>query len=102
MKFNRVHVGSIYVYKPVMLDKIDGMTTLKEGDLVQVIKSPRGTPPIGTMGHCYVGHLKSGKFIGMVCVNSLVPASNARCSCLNTRPLIPKNLLKEHRNGFTC
>ncbi len=79
MKINRVRVGSRYVYNPVLLDKIDGRTSLKEGDLVQVITSPHSAPPAGFMGHCYVGHPETGKFIGMVHVNSLkLESSSAR------------------------
>lgn len=71
MKFNRVRVGARYVYEPVMLDVIHSSDTgLEKGNLVKVINLP-GAPPANTMGHCYVGHPKTGEFIGMVCVNSL-------------------------------
>jgi hypothetical protein len=77
MALNRVRIGARYIYDPVLLDVIDGRTGLKKGDLVQVIKSPHGCPPAGTMGHCYVGHPVNGRFIGMVHVNSLTPARKA-------------------------
>lgn len=78
MRNIRVRVGSRYVYNPVLLDAIDAKTGLKKGDLVQVIKSPHGAPPAGTMGHCYVGHPTTAEFIGLVHVNSLKLASKSR------------------------
>lgn len=68
----RVRVNSLYRYNPVLLDRIDGRTSLKTGDIVRVINLP-GCPRANTMGHCYVGDRESGKFIGMVCCNSLEP-----------------------------
>ena len=68
----KVRVNSLYTYNPVLLDMIDGRTGLQKGALVRVIKVP-GCPPANTMGHCYVGDSKTGKFIGMVCTNSLTP-----------------------------
>ena len=72
MAFRKVKVGQIYSYDPVLLDQIDGRTGLSKGDLVKVIKCA-GCPPPGTMGHCHVGSPDTGKFIGLVCVNSLKP-----------------------------
>ena len=73
MKVNRVRVGARYVYEPVLLDVIHGKDTgLEKGNLVKVINLP-GAPPANTMSHCYVGHPKTGEFIGMVHVNSLRP-----------------------------
>lgn len=69
-RFNRVRVNSVYIYEPVMLDRIDGRTGLKAGDKVRVINLP-GCPKANTMGHCYVANPETGKFIGMVCTNSL-------------------------------
>ena len=51
-----------------MLDSCDPKTTLKSGDLVTV-RNLHGCPKANTMGHCYV--YKDGKFMGMVCCNSL-------------------------------
>jgi hypothetical protein len=70
MKTNRVRVNSLYIYSPNMLDKIDGRTSLKDGDVVHVVNLP-GAPKANTMGHCYVAEPLTGKFIGMVHVNSL-------------------------------
>ena len=67
----KVRANQKLVYVPNMLDTIDGLTSLKKGDLVKVI-NVRGCPPANTMGHCYVGHPETGEFIGMVSTNSLV------------------------------
>jgi len=66
----KVRVNQILVYHPNMLDAIDGRTSLKSGDLVKVINMP-GCPKANVMGHCYVGDVATGKFIGMVHTNSL-------------------------------
>lgn len=68
----KVRVGAKYVYDPVLIDITDGRTNLKKGDVVKVINLP-GCPKANTMGHCYVGDAATGKFIGMVCTNSLTP-----------------------------
>jgi hypothetical protein len=67
---NRVRVGSVYVYHPNMLDRIDGRTGLKSGDHVRVVNM-HGCPPANTMGHCHVEEPATGRFIGLVHVNSL-------------------------------
>lgn len=66
----RIRVNKLYKYVPTLLDQIDNRTGLEAGDIVRAIKSPPGCPPNGTMGHCYVGD-RAGKFIGLVCCNSL-------------------------------
>ena len=66
----RVRVNSLYRYNPVLLDRIDGRTPLQVGDIVRVI-NVHGCPSANVMGHCYVGDKTTGKFIGMVCCNSL-------------------------------
>jgi hypothetical protein len=68
----KVRVGSMYVYKPVPLDVFDGRTGLKEGEVVKIVNC-FGCPPANTMGHCFVGDKETGRFIGLVCCNSLVP-----------------------------
>jgi hypothetical protein len=73
----RVRVNSLYVYNPVLLDRIDGRTGLKPGDKVRVI-NVYGCPPANTMGHCYVGDPVTKKFIGMVCCNSLMPTATSK------------------------
>ena len=60
----------VWVYDPVLMDIYDARTDLKPGDKVRVVKLP-GCPPPGTMGMCHVGDPVDGKFIGLVCVNSL-------------------------------
>ena len=67
---NRVKVGRIYWYHPNMLDRCDGRTSLKSGDVVMV-KNMTGCPPANTMGHCHVTDAITGEFIGLVHCNSL-------------------------------
>ena len=71
---NRPRINSTYVYVPVSFDRFNiPFDTLKPGTLVKAIRSPMGCPPAGTMGMIYVGEAETGKFIIMVCCNSLVP-----------------------------
>ena len=70
MATNRVRVNVHYFYKPNLLDLVDGRTDLKDGEEVVVVNL-HGAPKANTMGHCYVGDTLHGKFIGMVCTNSL-------------------------------
>lgn len=79
----KVRVNSLYMYVPCLLDRIDGRTSLKHGDVVRVI-NVYGCPKANTMGHCYVGDAKTGKFIGMVCTSSLIkPFDLSKCTCEN-------------------
>lgn len=70
MKINRVRVNSLYIFHANFLDRVDGRTSLKDGDKVRVVNLP-GAPRANTMGHCYVADPATGKFIGMVHCNSL-------------------------------
>lgn len=70
--FRKVRTGTRYRYDPVPLDVIDARTSLEPGTIVQVIR-PYGCPAPGTMGHCHIGDADTGRFIGLVCVNSLKP-----------------------------
>jgi hypothetical protein len=70
----KVKVNAIYRYNPVLLDRIDGRTNLQEGDLVRVVNLP-GCPRANTMGHCHVADPNTGRFIGLVCCNSLEPVT---------------------------
>ena len=74
MKLNRVRAGSVYEYRPVLLDICDARTNLKPGDLVRVVNL-HGCPRCNTMGHCHVADPVTGQFIGLVCCNSLVKPS---------------------------
>jgi hypothetical protein len=65
----KVRKGSVYVYRPVLLDQFDARTTLKPGDQVRVCH-PMGCPPPNSMGHAHVETL-DGEFVGLVCTNSL-------------------------------
>jgi hypothetical protein len=77
MSSHKVRVNSIYTYDPVLFDIFDGRTGLQKGDTVRVINLP-GCPKANTMGHCYVGDQFTGKFIGMVCTNSLTLVSRRK------------------------
>jgi hypothetical protein len=74
-KFNqedimKVKAGSVYIYHPNLLDRIDGRTNLKSGDAVRVVNL-YGCPKANTMGHCHVEDVDTGAFIGLVHTNSL-------------------------------
>ncbi len=71
-KINKVKVGKVYHYNPVMWDKLDPKTDLKKNDPVVVVNL-RGCPPANTMGHCHVNRI-NGEFAGLVHCNSLTPA----------------------------
>lgn len=68
MKINRVVTGRRYVYHANFLDRVDGRTGLKDGEIVTVVQ-PHGCPRNGTMGHCFVE--QNGSFVGLVHCNSL-------------------------------
>jgi hypothetical protein len=72
----KVTAGRRYLFDPVPLDRFDSRTNLSKGSVVRVVNLP-GAPPANTMGHCYVAEPETGKFIGMVCTNSLVSMSDA-------------------------
>ena len=64
--------GTRKVFHAVGADRFDRRPhTPADGTIVQVIKAPRGCPPNGTMGHCFIGDATTGAFIGLVLVNSL-------------------------------
>jgi hypothetical protein len=74
MASNRVRAGSVYVYNPVPLDRINpphGVQAgiLKPGDRVRVVNLP-GCPRANTMGHAHIQTI-GGVFAGLVCTNSL-------------------------------
>jgi hypothetical protein len=68
----KVKANAIYRYNPVLLDQIDGRTSLQTGDLIRVVNLP-GCPKANTMGHCHVADPTTDSFIGLVCCNSLEP-----------------------------
>lgn len=70
MPNKKVHKGQLLYYFPTMMDRIDPKTDLKEGEKVRVIH-PNGCPSPNTMGHCHVERVSTGKFVGLVCTNSL-------------------------------
>lgn len=65
-----VHVQSVYVYNPVMIDIIDCRNTAMIGEVVRVINLPNA-PKANSMKHCYIQSL-NGDYRGMVHVDSLV------------------------------
>lgn len=69
----RVKVGKVYLFKPVLLDRIHdaGAINLPEDTKVRVVNLP-SAPKCNTMGQCHIEHL-DGTFIGMVSTNSLIP-----------------------------
>ncbi len=69
MTNQKVKVNKIYLYQPVLLDRIHPPQNVKEGDQVRVVNL-QGCPRANTMGHCHVDHL-DGTFAGLVCTNSL-------------------------------
>lgn len=70
MTTQRVRVGQVFAWKPVLLDKLDArLAGIEEGLFLKVINL-RGCPPANTMGHCYVETM-TGDFIGLVHCNSL-------------------------------
>jgi len=78
MSNRRVRVNSIYSYSPVLFDVLNPpVNGLGEGAIVRVI-NVHGAPKANTMGMCYVGSVSAGKFIGMVCTNSLAPVPSKR------------------------
>ena len=66
----KVRANACYIYRPCILDMIDGRTALTTGMRVRV-KNLRGCPPCNTMGHAHVVHPETGEFIGLVCTASL-------------------------------
>jgi hypothetical protein len=65
----KVRVNEHYIYKPNLLDIVDGRTDLKDGEEVVVVNLP-SAPKANTMGHCHVNRL-DGSFAGLVHCNSL-------------------------------
>jgi len=68
--------GTVCRYEPALLDRIDGRTGLRSGDIVRVCQ-PYGCPKPGTMGHAHVETV-DGEFIGLVQCASLIPVRKER------------------------
>ena len=66
----KVRANACYVYRPSMIDLIDGRTKLTAGMRVRV-KNLRGCPKANVMGHAHVVHPETGVLIGLVCTASL-------------------------------
>ena len=67
----KVRANACYIYRPCMLDVIDGRTALATGSKVRVKNLP-GCPRCNVMGHAHIVHPETGEFIGLVCTASLV------------------------------
>lgn len=75
-KINRVRVGKVYEYRPVMWDVLypTSNNNLENGDAVKVVNLS-SAPPANTAGHCYVVNLSQDLSEGqaiLVHCNSLV------------------------------
>lgn len=66
----KVRANACYVYRPCVLDLIDGRTNLTAEMQVRV-KNLRGCPKANVMGHAHVVHAETGELIGLVCTASL-------------------------------
>lgn len=62
---------TVYVFDPVGLDLYDPKPFHPAKGARVVKTQPRGCPKNGTMGFCYVADAESGKFYGLVLLNSL-------------------------------
>ena len=66
----KVRAKTVYVFRPCVLDVIDGRTSLTTGTRVRVMNL-RGCPKANVMGHAHVVHPETGEFLGLVCTASL-------------------------------
>ena len=91
-----VKAGKTYLFQAAGMDRFDRRaSTPEDGSLVKAIKSPRGTPPMGTMGHCYVADMND-RFIGLVLCSSLKPVNVKRAPSGNWYKL---GAVKRKRRG---
>lgn len=68
---------SKFIYEPVGMDAWDRPHGLEPGAVLAKLPPPRGCPNPRGMGHVYVGCGRTGRFIGLVLLNSLRPATKA-------------------------
>lgn len=61
----------VYTFEPVGMDVFDRSANQPERGTRVVKTQPHGCPRNGTMGHCYVEDAETGKFYGLVLMNSL-------------------------------
>ena len=66
-----------FVFSPVGLDIFDRRPNQPKAGTVVVKCQPAGAPKNGTMGHCFVEDAETGKFYGLVLLNSLKEVSDA-------------------------
>lgn len=64
----------VYEFRPVGADVFDRRPHQPAPGTRVVKTQPAGCPRNGTMGHCYVADATTGRFYGLVLVNSLVVA----------------------------
>lgn len=67
----------VYEFHPVGLDAWEKRPHLPPPGTLVVKTTVRGGPKNGTMGHCFIAHADTGRFIGLCLVNSLRPAPKA-------------------------
>lgn len=79
-------VGVVRTLVPVMMDACDARVSPWSGRPVRVVQ-PYGCPKNGTMGMCYVEDVETGRFIGLVCCNSLRKDPVNLTPPLHKRPL---------------
>lgn len=70
----RVTAGRTYLFHPVIMDVCDPPVGRPTAGQAVTVKNLPGCPKANTMGHCHIVDAGTGKFLGLVHVNSLVPA----------------------------
>lgn len=66
-----------YVFNAVGMDRFDHRPHTPQDGTIVVKTQPAGCPRNGTMGHCYIAHADTGRFIGLVLENSLTEVNHA-------------------------
>jgi hypothetical protein len=66
--------AKVYTFKAVGFDSFAPHAGTPMNGTRVVKTQPKGCPKNGTMGHCYVADADSGRFLGLVLLNSLSPA----------------------------
>lgn len=74
---SKVRVGARYIFVPNVMDlAMPEHYRATRGQVVKVVRM-RGAPPPGTMGQVHIEDARSGEFLGMVSVHSLIPEAQA-------------------------
>lgn len=64
-------MSTVYIFEPVGLDRFDARPHQPAPGTRVVKTQPYGCPRNGTMGFCYVNDAETGRFYGLVLLNSL-------------------------------